>query len=200
MPAGLHADPQEYFDSLSEADQDRIFTKAGAQAIRDGADVSRVVSARRGAAGIGYAGHSPGPHPPGVPRGRFVKTTIGYRPNGAPVQVYTTSEGTTVRGSFGRANRDLSETRRADGARYSSTGRVRLMPESIVEIAGDDLELRQAFLRDAGYLDYVPRGGWAAYARQPLGGGALADIAEQRRADRILVDRATARYANFYLG
>jgi hypothetical protein len=40
--------PREYFDSLSTADQNRIFTNAGAQAIRDGADLTAVVNARRG--------------------------------------------------------------------------------------------------------------------------------------------------------
>src|SRR5690606_34810087 len=44
----LRTDPRAYFDSLSEAEQDRIFGKAAAQAIRDGADMSRVVNARRG--------------------------------------------------------------------------------------------------------------------------------------------------------
>lgn len=39
---------REYFDSLSTFDQDRTFTKAGAQAIRDGADINQVVNARRG--------------------------------------------------------------------------------------------------------------------------------------------------------
>src|SRR5690606_25685747 len=37
-----------YFDSLSEAEQRRVFTVAGAEAIRDGADIGRVVNARRG--------------------------------------------------------------------------------------------------------------------------------------------------------
>lgn len=41
-------DPKEYFESLSKSEQDRIFTKAGAQAIRDGADMNQVVNARRG--------------------------------------------------------------------------------------------------------------------------------------------------------
>lgn len=41
-------DPQAYFESLTPADQDRIFTSAGAQAIRDGADMNQVVNARRG--------------------------------------------------------------------------------------------------------------------------------------------------------
>lgn len=47
--------PKGYFDSLSEAEQDRIFTKAGARAIRDGADMGRVVNARRKAAGLSGA-------------------------------------------------------------------------------------------------------------------------------------------------
>lgn len=41
-------DPDEYFQSLTPKDQDRIFTSAAAQAIRDGADMSRVVNARQG--------------------------------------------------------------------------------------------------------------------------------------------------------
>ena len=45
---GLVDDPYAYFESLDEAEQDRVFTQAGAQAIRDGADVSQVVNARRG--------------------------------------------------------------------------------------------------------------------------------------------------------
>ena len=45
---GLVQDPYEYFRSLSPAEQDRIFTRAGAQAIREGADIGRVVNARRG--------------------------------------------------------------------------------------------------------------------------------------------------------
>lgn len=41
-------DPMDYFNSMSESDQDRTFTKAGAQAIRDGADFHQVVNSRRG--------------------------------------------------------------------------------------------------------------------------------------------------------
>lgn len=44
----LRTDPKDYFRSLPEQDQNRIFTKAGAQAIRDGADMGQVVNARRG--------------------------------------------------------------------------------------------------------------------------------------------------------
>lgn len=44
----LTVEPRAYFDSLTEAEQDRAFTKAGAEAIRAGADVGQVVNARRG--------------------------------------------------------------------------------------------------------------------------------------------------------
>jgi hypothetical protein len=44
----LTTDPRGYFDSLSTAEQDRTFTIAGAEAIRDGADIGQVVNARRG--------------------------------------------------------------------------------------------------------------------------------------------------------
>lgn len=44
----LRTDPQAYFESLTEAEQQRAFTADGAQAIRDGADVAQVVNARRG--------------------------------------------------------------------------------------------------------------------------------------------------------
>jgi hypothetical protein len=54
IPAGENVsgdkrtDPYKYFDSLSRAEQDKRFTKDGAQAIRDGADMNQVVNARRG--------------------------------------------------------------------------------------------------------------------------------------------------------
>lgn len=38
--------PMDYFNGLSEEDQNRYFTKAGAEAIRDGADIFRVVNMR----------------------------------------------------------------------------------------------------------------------------------------------------------
>ncbi|MFE2140191.1 hypothetical protein ACFXA3_00225 [Streptomyces sp. NPDC059456] len=46
-PRGI-VDANKYFESLSHAEQNRIFTNAGAQAIRDGASISSVVNARRG--------------------------------------------------------------------------------------------------------------------------------------------------------
>jgi len=42
----LFTDPYEYFKSLSKAEQDRVFGRAGAQAIRDGADIYQVTNVR----------------------------------------------------------------------------------------------------------------------------------------------------------
>lgn len=44
----LRTDPKLYFNSLPAAEQNRLFTKAGAEAIREGADISQVVNARKG--------------------------------------------------------------------------------------------------------------------------------------------------------
>lgn len=63
---GLVDDPYEYFAGLSIKDQDKLFTKFGAQAIRDGADIGQVVNARRGmtstgvftSEGMGKYGHA----------------------------------------------------------------------------------------------------------------------------------------------
>lgn len=41
-------DPKAFFHRLTSEDQDRLFTKAGAEAIRLGADISQVVNARDG--------------------------------------------------------------------------------------------------------------------------------------------------------
>jgi hypothetical protein len=46
--ANAAALPRAYFDSLGVAEQDEVFGKAAAQAIRDGADPAQVVNARRG--------------------------------------------------------------------------------------------------------------------------------------------------------
>lgn len=48
LAGGLTVDPRRYFDSLSKTEQDRIFTRAGAEAVREGADIGSVVNARRG--------------------------------------------------------------------------------------------------------------------------------------------------------
>lgn len=45
---GLIHDPYEYFSSLSEIEQNKVYTASGAQAIRDGGDLFQVVNSRRG--------------------------------------------------------------------------------------------------------------------------------------------------------
>lgn len=49
---GLIEDPMEYFNSLSPAEQDKLFGVANSQAIRAGADMGRVSNAYRGRSGL----------------------------------------------------------------------------------------------------------------------------------------------------
>lgn len=104
----LTTDPRAYFDSLDAAEQERIFTKAGAQAIRDGADMAQVVNARRG----------------------MTTAQIGGR------DVRFTREGVTRRG--------LARSR-------MGTKPVRIMPETIYEVATDRADAIR-LLRTNGYL------------------------------------------------
>lgn len=83
----LITDPEAYFDSLSRDEQDRLFTKAGAEAIRDGADMGRVVNARRKAAGLSGAAQGQ--------RGRLRSRNV------FGADVFTTAE-LTVRGPQGQ--------------------------------------------------------------------------------------------------
>lgn len=48
LAGDMTTNPDAYFNGLGKAEQDRVFTTAGAEAIRMGADVSQVVNARRG--------------------------------------------------------------------------------------------------------------------------------------------------------
>jgi hypothetical protein len=138
-PRGFHDSAESYFESLSAAEQDRVFTRAGAQAIRDGGDITQIVSARRGASGIQY-GNAIGRETSENAGRRIMQTQIGRNADGSPILGYVTSEGNTRRGDFGRTNRNLSATK------YT-----RLMPETIVGLT-NDVELRQTLLRDAGYM------------------------------------------------
>lgn len=137
-PPGLHASAESYFESLSEPEQNRVFTKAGAEAIRAGADVTQTVSARRGATGIQY-GHAIGRETRANSGRRMLQSQIGRNADGSPIFGYVTSEGTTKRGDFGKVSRNL-------GGKYT-----RLMPETIIGLT-DDVALRQTLLRDAGYM------------------------------------------------
>lgn len=126
--------PKRYFDSLSRAEQDRAFTKAGAEAIRLGADITQVVNARRGMSTAG---------PPG--RRRLVAVDVHGQ------QVYVTSEGITTRGVASRRLGARETGTRAGGGRYRSARVPRLMPETILAVA-EDREDAVRLLRRHGYI------------------------------------------------
>lgn len=126
MGDDLTVNVAEYFDTLTEAEQNRIFTNAGAEAIRNGADINQVVNARRG----------------------MRTAQIGGR------DVLVTLEGTTRRGWAYRhltpANQRSADIRLA-GERYRRTRRPRLMPETIQQVAKDREDYLR-LLRANGYL------------------------------------------------
>ncbi len=133
--------PDQLFARMSKEDQDRRFGKAGAEALRLGADMGQVVNARRG-----------------------MRTATVF---GRDVKI--TSEGTTVRGHAGRrmAERGAQTVRQAEelATRYTRQGpelrrvhrqRVktpRLMPEEILKAAKGDRDEAIRLLERFGYLD-----------------------------------------------
>lgn len=118
-------DPNDYFNGLSTAEQNRVFGLAGARAIREGADMAQVVNARRG-----------------------MYTTTAY---GRTVQA--TSEGATRRGAFYRAERRRAIDRGLvpSSGRGFQLRTPRLMPEEIFRLA-DSRDEAIAMLRRFGYL------------------------------------------------
>ncbi|MFJ2676390.1 hypothetical protein [Streptomyces sp. NPDC087525] len=117
--------PKAYFAGLSRQEQDRIFTAAGAQAIRDGARISSVVNARRGMSTVDAYGR----------------------------RVRATTEGTTRRGAFfqqerARAIATGQVPRSGRGFRLMTP---RLLPEEIYRLAGSRAEAI-AMLHRFGYL------------------------------------------------
>lgn len=147
----LRTSARDYFDSMSEAEQDRVFTKAGARAVRDGADISQVVNARRGAAGLSFAsGRLTEAEKQmlygGRQRGRLQRTTVFGR------DLYLTTEGVTTRGQAGRRMGARETGRKVGGSRYRVARGVRLMPESIYEIADGDRAEAIRLLKLYGYI------------------------------------------------
>ncbi|MFD7609708.1 hypothetical protein [Streptomyces sp. NPDC059828] len=119
-------DPHAYFNRLSRAEQDRVFTAAGARAIREGGDIYAIVNARRG---------------------MYTTTTYGRT-------VRATREGTTRRGSFYRSERarDIARGRvPGDIGRGYRLTTPRLLPEEIFELA-ESRDEAIAMLRRFGYL------------------------------------------------
>lgn len=118
----LTTDPMKAFESLTEAEQNRLFTEAGAQAIRDGADLNQVVNSRRGMTTVG-------------------ETKTRVREDGRTVNVSIRRQTTTR-----VAGRDILTTREGAGRR------VRLMPAQIYKEANGNREEALRLLRLHGYL------------------------------------------------
>lgn len=127
----------EYFDTLSAAEQDRVFTKAGAEAVRNGADINQVVNARRGmqTAQIG---------------GRDTLITLEGTTRRAEAYRFLAPSGTAARqGEYvTRLTRNGPETRRVT---RNAARRPRLMPETIQRVATDQADYLR-LLRANGYL------------------------------------------------
>lgn len=144
-PEGIYSSAGEYFNSLSKSEQDRIFTKAGAEAIRNGASENAVVNARRGMFRVRQEGSLVARATP--------RQIIG--PDGKPFMAYTTTEGTTVRGWYGGGRGGSTPGNqyvKTSADRYRRTTSVRLMPETIMQLAGDDPAKAKELLRQFGYL------------------------------------------------
>lgn len=70
----LRTDPRAAFEAMPAEEQARVFGQAGAAAIRDGADMARVVNARRGMQIVGQR--------------KFTTEAAGRRPRLMPEQIY----------------------------------------------------------------------------------------------------------------
>jgi hypothetical protein len=75
----LRTDPKAAFAAMDRTEQDRVFTKAGAEAIRNGADMSQVVNARRG---MYVAGER-----------KFTTVAARRRPRLMPEQIFREADG-----------------------------------------------------------------------------------------------------------
>jgi len=118
-------DPEDYFRSLSRAEQDRVFTIAGARAVRDGADITSVVNARRS---------------------MYTAEAYGRK-------LASTYDATTRRGAFFRSERQRAIDRGLippSGRGFKKTAH-RLLPEEIYRQAGSRDEVI-LMLRRYGYL------------------------------------------------
>ncbi|KOU17085.1 MULTISPECIES: hypothetical protein [Streptomyces] len=118
-------DTKAYFEGLSKAEQNRLFTQAGAEAIRDGASITSVVNARRGMYTASAYGRS----------------------------VAATRDAATRRGAWFRAERQRAIQRglvptSGRGFRLMSP---RLRPEEIYRLAGSRSEAI-AMLHRFGYM------------------------------------------------
>lgn len=87
----LRTNPRSAFESMTAAEQDKVFTKSGAQAIRDGADMAQVVNARTGMTAAGTT-------TTGTTRAGLAGRRLGSRDGGrvlrlTPERIYQESRG-----------------------------------------------------------------------------------------------------------
>jgi hypothetical protein len=168
----LRTDPMAYFRSLPTAadldaqhpnltvrmrreagllSQEDAFTVAGAQAIRDGADIGQVVNARRGAWGLSAPGRLTEAEQK-ILKGGKAKAYL-QRVDVFGRQIYITTEGTTRRGALGKKLGAWSDDAVKDsGSDYRRAKTPRLMPEGIYEIA-EDREDAIRLLRRFGFIN-----------------------------------------------
>lgn len=132
---GRRSDPMSFFNGLSRTEQDRRFTAAGAQAIRDGADIYSVVNARRGITTLDAYGR------------RVVATLEGTSRRGDFYQTIRAEEERRLGIRYARNSTDL-----AQGLPRFRLKTPRLMPSEIYKLASDRDELIR-LLRRFGYLN-----------------------------------------------
>lgn len=121
-PGDIATDPRARFNALTAAEQDRLLGRAGAAAVREGADLAKVVNARRGMATAG-------------------STLTRVREDGSVVNVRHRVQATTT-----VAGRRIFTTAEAAG-RWP-----RLMPEQIYREAGSNRAEAVRLLRLHGFL------------------------------------------------
>lgn len=146
MAKGWMFSPQQYFDSLSLKDQERIFGKYGSQAIRDGADINQVVNVRRGL--------------------KVFKDTVGHRN-------VVSHEGITRRGVAGKAIMEHfhKDWVKRHGHRYRMADRYRYTPERIYELAKGDKAEALRLLKINGYIGEIGYRQRLAAVRPDIAGG-----------------------------
>jgi hypothetical protein len=124
VPGDVRTDPDAYFKALDVAEQDKLLGRAGAEAVRAGADLAQVVNARKGMQAASVFGRD----------------------------VLVTTSGTTVRGLAGQRLGARQTETKAKQDRYRRAVRVRLMPEQIYRESGGSRDEAVRLLRLHGYI------------------------------------------------
>jgi hypothetical protein len=125
VPAMAHTEPQssqEIFDAMTAKEQDRTFTNAGAEAIRQGADIAQVVNVRMGMTTATVAGQRVATTTVGTTKGSYFSTV--RRAIDAQRQTPT-----------GYTTRNLGKVGAVKNYTQRKIARPRLMPEEILRQA-----------------------------------------------------------------